>query len=360
MAEWDDLGMTKEEYDAAMDGYHAWMSETGQLDAPSDDDIARMAAEMGVDEVSQPTVSARDHVETPAEYSRRMRNEAAWFRHMSFEEVLHYRVDKKMTFTDADRKLVNQKILDEYGEMSEEYQSAMEIFDSDEAMADVCVDTYANSPEAQREVAACGGNVPAWMVGTPEFPVDEHGRAYTADEIRDQIAEKRAQHTEAYEAAQEKFFDRVYNFHVLTTKPNVFPSEVTGGKTAVPTITPATFRELGDAYSQYSATRAISDVRQMVGSQQISGLPVVDYTKKMTVPVAEPAKEVQADVQIATELPKSQHVSDVGPKFVVPDGHDVGGRKSRDGVAGFGEYDNGPNGGQGGRSNPDYDFEEYD
>ena len=393
MAEWDDLGITKEEYDEAMSGLHDYLQESGHFDPPSDEDMVRMAAEMGVD-------VDPDHVETPSEYAARMKKEAALFKNMPFEQVLQYRIDHKMVLTDADKRLINEKIVDEYESMTEEYDGTMAYYDAEIDGADARVERYASNQDAQREVAGCGGNVPAWMMH--EYPIDERGRAYTADELRDQYEQAREDHTNAYEAARDKLFARVYDLHVLTTKRNALPMEVTGDKTASPVITPSTFRVLGDEFSAYHAEQirqrlpgdksgsidwkavksSMDAEKQRVIGQASGGfddveelpltvsgsLPVVDFSKSVANKPVQPQKDVQSQIvaQQTINPGKKQSMSDLdierqeAGQHGRADGAEASGRRGRMGVKGFADYENGNNSLQGGRSNPDYDFDDYD
>lgn len=375
MAEWDDLGISREEYEEAMAGFHDYMQDTGALDAPGDEDMDRMAAEMG-----EPAVGQSDHVETPAEYAVRMQKEARLFRTMPFEDIVKYRVDNKMILTDADKALINGKIVDEYEGMVSEHDGAMDYYDDCIANADFTVDQYESNSDAQREVAACGGNVPAWMQN--EYPIDEHGRAYTAAELEAQYEDAKSDNTRAFEAARERLFARVYDLHVLTTKAGMLPPEVTGGKSASPTITPDTFSVLGSEFKAYHAEQFRQQLpigqpgRNDVGrsadvtglSMAMSGsLPVVDFSKSVsTTKLVQPQKDMQVVQQTIMGNNSRQRMADVAVDR--QDAlEDVAGKRAqqniktgrnrgRTGASAFDDH----NSVEGGRSNPDYDFDEFD
>lgn len=335
-----------------------------------------------------------EHVETVSEYDDRMQKEAAFFQDMKFEEVLQYRIDNGMALTDSDRSLINRKIVNEYTDMVEEHTSVLELYEYEREIADARVSKYANNLDAQRKVAAYGGNVPAYLAYEYDYPVDEHGRPYTENELCELADRKEAENTAAFEAARDKFFERVYEFHDLTTTPDALPKYVTGGKSAVLVITPSTFDALGRDYNTYHANRVqqkfadagVVRLSAMDGKVecaakpvQSTGLPVVDFSKPASPENAAADKTLQnqqtvvhnsghrrmADADIDRESEVNQgidrqasHADNYnqreGQRDQCRDDEDTA-RRNRSGLSGFEGNDV-----QKGRSNPDYDFDEYD
>ena len=343
------------------------------------------------------TVKEKGHVETRAEYEDRVRKESELFASMRFEDILQYRVDHDMVLTDVDKKRINDTICDEYTSIEAGYSQDMDMCDYAVSVADARVDAYANNYEAQREVASFGGNVPAYITNDRyNYPVDEHGRALTADEFVAAVEEERETSTSNYMAYRTKLFDRIYDFHKLTMTPDALPKTVTGGKSSVAVITPSTFGYLGDAFKEYHADRvrefvkagvvsaasidwksvdkSVEDARSRVvfthsdpvvfdefndkpvdAKPKQIGLPVVDFTKSITQQGK--SVEKQADVQVVADKQISEHNTqsqyDAQYDQQLDDEYRAG--KNRVGVSGFDG-----NRSQGGRSHPDYDFDEYD
>lgn len=354
-----------------------------------DESIADMEAEAKV----------RDHVETRAEYEQRMQNEAKLFSNMRFEDVLQYRVDNGMILTDVDKKLINDKICDEFTEIEASHAQDMDACDVYVDCADSVVDRYASDYDKQYEVAACGGNLPAYMTNRRyEYPVDEHGHALTADEFVASVEEERAVHTENYMKYRSALFDRICDMHDLTMRPGALPETVTGGKSAVSVITPSTFGYLGDAFKEHHANRVqqelvnlglvksasvdwqaaikaheesksrvvfthsdpvmfdeVADDLPVSKPEQPLGLPIVDFTK--SVSMSDVLIDKQIDIQAVTDkqVSHAENYNQYNAQRDQKRDDTVRAGKNRAGISEF----NG-NRMQGGRSNPDYDFDEYD
>lgn len=341
-----------------------------------------------------------DHVETTEEYAARMEMESALFGNMQFEDVLQYRVEHDMPLTDADIHLINDKIQSEYGRMQSEHAEIIDMCDHDISMADYRVEQYAADEDAQREVAACGGNVPAYMLD--EYPIDEHGRPYTVAELQEQAEQVRAGAEVDFAENERAFFERVYDFHVLTTKPGVLPNNVTGNKPALSVITPTTYDCLGDGFREYHADKIqqeladagfvssapvdwkgvgqkmqaeklavmMSDEPVVVKPQQPAGLPVVDFSKSVVHGGSVLDKTIQTQQTIVAGMDKHVRMADVALDAEDRPGREPDGYNSykakrdqkrddnsarRQGLDGFEG-----NSVMGGRSNPDYDFDDYD
>lgn len=403
MAIWDDYGMTEEEYEAFTREYSDYLTETGQnepfsdadIEAMMQDDIARgvdhfggMPDTMGVEDSFQHV----DGVEDNASYERRMQHEAELFKNMPFEQILQYRIKREMALTDADKALVNEKISAEWGEMVDEHDTAMQIYDAEYDDAEVKIARYEADEDAQRLVRGCNGNVPAYMIY--DYPVDSTGRTLSVEEVQADVEARRAANTQAFESARDKFFGRVYDFHELTTSPWELPPSVTDGYIAAPTITPQTFSELGTDYDEYSARRLYEqttgkqmsnemyqaaaaampgkDVSDMSIDSELDllpdddllpepepvaqpvGLPVVDFSRPV---VADKSGEKQSQTQETLDKQGTHadnYKQDAAQRDQQVDDNETV-HKNRNGLAGFEG-----NSIEHGRSNPDYDFDEYD
>lgn len=220
------------------------------------------------------------------------------FEEQPFDRMLEYRQNRDYEWSDSDNELLNQKIVDEWRGICADYEAGMQNAESGRWL----IDEY----ERRRESDGIQGDEP----DIPWYIARDHGFGKSREELEAEADGEEQSVENTYEISREDFFNRVYDTGMQF-------QHLDAG------ISRRTYEELGDEYAAFCDAKTKEYAREKAAL--FGGIDLTKSAKVVEVPVK----------VVETRKPYQKYVP--------------------------GKFDEILNSVENGVSNdPDYDFDEYD